>query len=91
MAKVIIKNENNLEIEVKDGSSLVQLEGKCGLLFACKVGSCGSCLVKVIEGAENLEPPNEQEKGGLEAFATQPNQRLCCQAKIKKGTVKIEY
>jgi len=91
MAKVIVKNDNNLEIEIPDGSKLDELEGKSTVLFACKSASCGSCLVRVVEGAENLEQPNEQEKIGLEAFATQPNQRLCCQAKIRKGTVTIEY
>ncbi len=91
MAKVIVKNDGDLEVDVPDGEKLEHIEGKCTVLFACKSASCGSCLVKVVEGKENLEAPSEQEKIGLEAFSTLPEQRLCCQAKIKKGTVKIEY
>ncbi|HLC69291.1 MAG TPA: 2Fe-2S iron-sulfur cluster-binding protein [Candidatus Bilamarchaeaceae archaeon] len=91
MATVIIKNDGDLALEVANGTCLEQLEGKCTVLFACKTASCGSCLVRVVEGAENLEPPNDQEKLGLEAFGTMPTQRLCCQAKIKQDTVKLEY
>ena len=91
MATVIIKNDGDLALEVADDTCLEQIEGKCTVLFACKTASCGSCLVRVAEGAENLEAPNDMEKLGLEAFGTLPNQRLCCQARIKGGTVKIEY
>lgn len=91
MATVIVKNDGDLAVEVPDGGQLEQLEGKSSVLFACKTASCGSCLVRVVEGAENLEPPQEQEKIGLDAFATQPTQRLCCQAKIKSGKVTVEY
>ncbi|MBU0532483.1 (2Fe-2S)-binding protein [Candidatus Micrarchaeota archaeon] len=90
MATVEIKNEGK-KIEVPDGSSLVELEGKCSILFACKAGTCGSCKVKVLEGMENLEPANETEKAGLEIFGGSSDERLLCQCKIKKGKVVVEY
>jgi len=90
MAEVEIKNDGKT-VEVPDGSLLAELDGKCSVLFACKTGSCGSCKVKVVEGMENLEPPNETEKVGLETFGTDPNERLMCQCKIKSGKVVIEY
>jgi ferredoxin len=90
MATVEIKNEGKT-VEVPDGSNLTELEGKCGILFACKAGSCGSCKVKVLEGMENLEAPNEEEKMGLETFGSDPSERLLCQAKIKSGKVVVEY
>ncbi|MBD3209889.1 2Fe-2S iron-sulfur cluster binding domain-containing protein [Candidatus Micrarchaeota archaeon] len=90
MAQVEIKNEGKT-VEVPDGASLVKLEGKCGLLFACKAGTCGSCRVRVLEGMENLEEPNEAEKQGLEMFGAEPNERLLCQARIKGGKIVIEY
>lgn len=91
MAKVIVKNDGDAAVDVPDGGKLEELEGKTSVLFACKTASCGSCIVKVMEGAENLEAPEDQEKLGLEAFGTLPNQRLCCQARIRKGTVAVEY
>ena len=90
MATVEIKNEGKT-VEVPDGSLLTELEGKCGILFACKAGTCGSCKVKVLEGMENLEPANEAEKMGLETFGSDPAERLLCQCKIKSGKVVLEY
>lgn len=90
MAVVEIKNEGKT-IEVPDGSLLVELEGKCGIVFACKVGTCGACKVKVLEGAENLEAPNDAEKTGLETFGADASERLLCQAKIKGGKIVVEY
>ncbi len=90
MATVEIKNDKKT-VDVPDGSLLAELDGKCSILFACKVGSCGSCKCKVVSGKENLEPPNDIEQAGLSAFATDPSERLPCVAKIKKGKVTLEY
>lgn len=89
MAKVTVKNEN-VTVELPDGSNLVDLEGKCGVIFACKVGTCGACIATVVSGAENLAPPTEVEKMYLDAFGA-GNKRLLCQTVIKKGEVTIEY
>ncbi len=90
MAEVEIKNDGK-SVQVPDGSLLAELDGKCSILFACKVGSCGSCKVRVLEGMENLEAPSEAEKSGLAIFATEPSERLPCVCKIKKGKVKVEF
>ena len=86
MAQVEVKNDGKT-IEVPDGSLLAELDGKCSILFACKAGACGSCKVKVVEGMENLEPPDDVEKQGLATFGTADNERLLCVAKIKGGKV----
>lgn len=90
MAKVHVKNSNET-VEVPDGAVLETLDGKCSILYACKSATCGSCMVKVTEGMDNLEAPNENEKIGLQAFANEPNHRLMCQCKIKKGEITVEY
>ena len=89
MARVYIVNDDK-EIEVPDGSRLNILNGKCSILFACEEGVCGSCLVTVKEGIENLEPPSEQEKETLRNFGAGENQRLLCQAVIKGGRIVVE-
>ena len=89
MAKVYVKNDDKW-IEVEDGTKLDVLDGQCSVLFACKDGVCGSCLVTILEGAENLEPPAETEKTTLESLGASENQRLLCQTVIKKGEVKVE-
>lgn len=90
MAKVHVKNTGET-VDVPDGTQLEYLDGRSSVLFACKSATCGSCLVKVLEGMENLEDPNEAESTGLQAFGTDPKQRLMCQCKIKKGEIRIEY
>ncbi len=90
MAVVEVKNDN-ASVEVADGSLLVELDGKCSILFACRVGSCGSCRVKVLEGSENLEPPNEVEQLGLSTFAADPKDRLMCVCRMKSGKITVEY
>ncbi len=90
MATVEVKNDGG-KVEVPDGSLLADIDGKCSVLFACKTASCASCKVKVLEGMENLEPPNDLEKAGLEIFGTDPIERLMCQCKLKKGKIVVEY
>lgn len=90
MASVEIKNDSKT-VEVPDGALLAELDGKCSILFACKAGSCGSCKCRVTQGMENLEAPNDVEKGGLEIFGSDPKDRLPCVCKIKKGKVTLEY
>lgn len=90
IAKVHVKNDGQT-VEVPDGSQLEYLDGRSSVLFACKSATCGSCMVKVLEGEGNLEQPNELEAAGLQAFSSDPTQRLMCQCKIKKGEITIEY
>ena len=90
MAEVEIKNDSK-SVQIPDGSLLVELDGKCSILFACKSGSCGSCKVKVTQGMENLEAPDETEKSGLAIFGSDPSERLPCVCRIKKGKVKVEF
>lgn len=90
MAKVHIKNENKT-VEIPDGSSLAELDGKTNMIFACKIGTCGACIATIVKGMENLSPPTETEKIYLDNFAPGGNKRLLCQAVIKKGEIIIEY
>jgi ferredoxin len=90
MATIEVKNDG-ASVELPDGSLLAELDGKCSVLFACKTASCASCKVKVLEGMDNIEPPNDLEQAGLATFATDPSERLMCVCKIKSGKIVIEY
>ncbi len=73
--------------EVTDGDKIHNAAEELGVQFGCEDGVCGTCIVEVEEGRENLQPLNDKEKDmGLE-----PAQRLCCQAKMKSGEVKFRY
>jgi len=84
MATVIINNE---EYQVKDGDLLTAPCEKAGIPFNCNTGICGSCLVKVLEGAENLSELTEEEND----FGLDEKSRLACVCKILKGTVKLTF
>ena len=50
------------------------------VLFGCRTGICGTCLV-VVEG--DIPPPLEDEKELLEVFAPEnPQARLACQIQL---------
>lgn len=57
------------------------------VLFGCRTGICGTCLVE-IEG--NISPPNEEEKEILELLAPgNQKARLACQVKLT-ADIKIK-
>ena len=90
MPKVTIKKDN-ISVEVPAGTPLMKVcdDSGASILFACRSGSCLSCLVTIESGLENLSPPTEVEQGTLSSFGCQPNQRLACQATVN-GDVVIE-
>jgi ferredoxin len=75
------------EVELADGEPIREAAEQLGVPFGCRNGLCGSCLVEIDEGKENLSEKTEAE----EDFGLEDHQRLCCQAKIKEGEVKITF
>ena len=91
MAKVIFKN-NGEEANAEDDGRLQQTIQTAGwpVAFACEDGVCGTCLIHVTEGAENLSEMDEREKQTLEMMGMDDGEhRLACQCKVK-GDVTIE-
>ncbi len=87
MAKLILNNEQ--EKELADGSEIKDVcEEDFKIPFGCKDGLCGTCIIKIEEGNENLSEKNEKEEDML---PDEPNSRLACQCRVKSGTVKIDY
>lgn len=90
MPKVNITTDK-LSLDVKDGYALIDMceEHDTSILFGCRDGACGACMVRVISGAENLSPIKDDEKDFLETMAAEPNERLACQCKVF-GDVTLE-
>jgi len=50
------------------------------LLFGCRTGICGTCLIQVEEGIDSLQAPGTVEKEALEVYAPGNSRaRLACQ------------
>ncbi len=87
MAKLIFET-NGEEKELEEGSPIQEACEEAGVPFACTEGVCGTCVIEVTEGMENLSDFTQEEKD----FLGEPNrERLACQCKIKDGCVKINF
>lgn len=84
MAKIVGYGK---EEELPDGSPIIHACERLGVPFGCRAGQCGTCIITVEEGMENLEPKNYLE----EDMGLGDNQRLACQARIRSGIVKISW
>lgn len=81
--------QNNEEIELPDDSPISEACEEAGVPFACTEGVCGTCVIQVISGKENLSAPTREEEDFLGEGTC--DERLACQCRIKKGQVKITF
>lgn len=91
MPKITFSNTGQTA-EAETGSSLTELIQKNGwpIPFGCENGICGTCLIKISEGAANLNEPNEHEAQTLKAMGKADGMhRLACQCRIN-GDMTIE-
>ena len=84
MAKLII---DNITYDVPDGEGMAAACETAGIPFSCNSGVCGTCQIEVLEGAENINELNREEK----ELAMDFTHRLGCQCKILSGVVKVTY
>lgn len=87
MARIVFENTGDA-YELPDGSPIMGVCKEEGVPFACTEGICGTCIIVVSEGKENLSSFNQKES---DFFGDEGKERLACQCKIKHGTVKIKY
>lgn len=88
MAKLRFKNTEE-EVELPDDSKIAEACEEAGVPFACTEGVCGTCVIEIVEGHENLSPPTQEEKDFLGDDTC--GERLACQCRLKKGNVTITF
>ncbi len=88
MAKLIF-DHNAEEIELEDGAPIAEACEEAGVPFACTEGVCGTCVIEIKEGKENLSAATQEEQDFLGEGTC--DERLACQCKINQGTVKIVF
>ncbi|MES2344996.1 MAG: 2Fe-2S iron-sulfur cluster-binding protein [Chlamydiota bacterium] len=86
MAKLIFHDDEEKNLE--DDASLIEACEDAGVPFACTEGVCGTCVIEVVEGMENLSDFTQEERDFL---GDMDCERLACQCKIKCGLVKIKF
>ncbi len=87
MAKLLFENTSE-EKEVDDEATIQEICEEAGVPFACTEGVCGTCVIEVVDGMENLSEFTQEEKDFL---GEQDLERLACQCRIKGGCVRIKF
>ncbi|MFG1493347.1 2Fe-2S iron-sulfur cluster-binding protein [Halobacteriovorax sp. GFR7] len=93
---LIGNDEQVTEFTIEEGQTIFDAIQDQGLTLphGCLSGSCGSCRIQIIEGAENLQKPGIIEENTIEAIApehkevSEGNIRLACRAKVT-GDIKF--
>lgn len=72
----------DLTVNVPAGTRIIEISEKigAGITYACRKGDCGTCLTRVLEGAENLSEPSAQERRILKENLAGHNDWLSCQS-----------
>ncbi|MCB1164764.1 MAG: 2Fe-2S iron-sulfur cluster binding domain-containing protein [Leptospiraceae bacterium] len=86
-----IRYENNTPIQANAEDTILETSLKNGLehMHACGgKARCSTCRVLVLDGLENLEPRNEQERSLSRRRGLESNVRLACQTH-PRGPVHI--
>lgn len=85
MAKATLTFKDiNISITVPVGVRVIEISEKVGsgIVYGCREGDCGSCMMKVNEGWNNLSTPSVIEDKILRENAAGKHYRLACQAQI---------
>ena len=82
-------DKKNINVEM--GASIIDVceNEETSILFGCRDGACGACMIKVVENPSNLSKMEEHERDFLETMAAREDERLACQCKVL-GDVTIE-
>lgn len=91
MAKLRVENDD-LVLESSAAISILNTLLREGIPIDHRCGGkaqCGTCRIRIIEGAERLSPIRAREAAKLEKFKEHQNLRLACQT-YAAGDVTIE-
>ncbi|MCT7948564.1 (2Fe-2S)-binding protein [Ancylothrix sp. C2] len=84
--EVVVANGANLRIKaIENGVDIYTLTGK--MMNCGGYGQCGTCIVEIVEGMENLSPRTDFEDRKLKKKPQ--NYRLACQT-VVNGPVIVK-
>ncbi|MFZ1970696.1 MAG: 2Fe-2S iron-sulfur cluster binding domain-containing protein [Candidatus Nanoarchaeia archaeon] len=82
---IIINSDTGKSEELKEGELITKAAEKIGVPFGCQEGVCGTCMIELIEGENNLSELTKPEI----YLKRNKKHRLACQCRIKNGDIKI--
>lgn len=84
--------QDDITVDATDGENLGDVADRANatIPFACRDGTCGTCLIEIKRGANNLSPANDKEKTTLTIYGgDETKHRLGCQCCVH-GDVDID-
>jgi len=85
MAKAKVTFEDiELTVNVPAGTRVIEVSEKVGsgIIYGCRECDCGTCMMEITEGWDNLSEPSVLEDKVLRENMGGRHQRLACQAQI---------
>jgi len=85
MAKANVTFEDiGLTVSVPVGTRVIEISEKVGsgIVYGCREGDCGTCMMDVVAGWNNLTEPSVLEDKVLRENLAGKHQRLACQAQV---------
>jgi ferredoxin len=78
-------------VEVPAGASFLEAcrEHADAHQFACTAGSCGTCILTFVSGAENVDPPTRDERTTVAMCTAVVGARLGCQLRVR-GDIAVQ-
>jgi ferredoxin len=93
MAKAKLTFEDiGVTVTVPAGVRVIEVSEKVGsgIVYGCREGDCGTCIMEVIEGWSNLSEPSVLEDKVLRENMAGKHHRLACQAQVLGGEIKVK-
>lgn len=75
---------DKIDISVEDNAAIIDVceTQETSILFGCRDGACGACMIKVLKNPEHLSPMEDHERDFLETMAAREDERLACQCRV---------
>jgi ferredoxin len=82
----------DLLVEAPAGTPLQDIADAAGadITFGCRSGSCGTCRVRILAGAEHCSSVGPEERDFLKGVEAPADHRLACQVRVE-GPIEVEY
>jgi ferredoxin len=92
MPKANITFENiGTTVTVPAGTRLIEISEKvnAGITYECREGECGTCMMRIVSGMENMSERSVLEDKVLQENMAGRNNRLACQAQVLGGDIVV--
>lgn len=93
MAKANLTFEDiGVTVSVPAGTRVIEVSEKvgAGITYGCREGDCGTCIMKVVSGLENLSEMSVLEDKILRENLAGKDNRLACQAQVLGGEIVVK-